>query len=99
MMERGNKMLREWSKRDGRQIYRYTQVYDVANIGMYYSGPHGRKHLDPIKWVMNDISQMLYPDTVVKIFIVNAPAVFRMVWSVINLWFSDDMKERMSIHA
>merc|ERR1712003_569921 len=25
MMERGNKMLREWSKKDGRQIYRYTQ--------------------------------------------------------------------------
>jgi len=92
MMERGNKMLEKWSEETGVETYRYTQVYDVAKIGMYY-----RKYMDPIKWVMNDISQMLYPDTVCRIFIVNAPAVFRMVWSVIKCWFCDDMKERMII--
>lgn len=70
------------SKASGVQRYKHTMIVDLHNISM--SMLMGKKK-NLIKKIF-DIGSTYYPETMFKIYLINAPMVFRAIWAVIKPW-------------
>eukprot|EP00668_Euglena_longa_P033289 GGOE01042831.1.p1 GENE.GGOE01042831.1~~GGOE01042831.1.p1 ORF type:complete len:317 (+),score=91.54 GGOE01042831.1:19-969(+) len=63
------------SEKLGKLIYKHVYIFDAGGLGM-----------DILKWRQHmqaifHVAQYYYPETLYRLFIVNAPMVFRMIWS------------------
>ena len=66
----------------GVRRYKHTAVIDLSGLSMSMLSGNRRAML---KRVM-DIGKYLFPETCWKIYILNAPFVFRAVWHIIKPW-------------
>lgn len=70
------------SNASGVQRYKHTMLVDLHNISM--SMLMGKKK-NLMKKIF-DIGSTYYPETMFKIYLVNAPMVFRAIWAIIKPW-------------
>merc|ERR1719198_521981 len=45
------------------------------------------------------IGSDFYPETVWKIFVINAPFVFRTAWKVVKMWVHPVTQAKLSVHS
>jgi len=86
-------MKRELTEKTGQLTYKSIVIMDMADFG--------RKHLsskfsDPIKAIIH-IDQYYYPETLQKLFLINCPFVFRMMWAIIRPWLHPLTASRIEI--
>ena len=77
----------------GARRYKHTSVIDLSGLSTALLAGHRRAL---IKRVM-DIGTHLYPETAWKIYILNAPLVFRAVWLVVKPWLHPKTLAKISI--
>eukprot|EP00047_Mylnosiga_fluctuans_P002202 m.223590 g.223590 ORF g.223590 m.223590 type:complete len:308 (+) comp10947_c0_seq1:28-951(+) len=70
------------SKASGTQRYKHIIVADLSGLGMSILGSHKR---GIIKAIM-DVGANYFPESIWKIFLINAPFVFRAIWAVVKPW-------------
>ena len=44
------------------------------------------------------ISQKYYPETLEKMFIINAPWLFRTIWTIVKGWLHKNTSRKISMH-
>lgn len=66
----------------GTQRYKHNIIIDLSGLGMSLLASH-KRHV--IKMVM-DVSANYFPECVWKIYVINAPFVFRAMWAVVKPW-------------
>eukprot|EP00455_Lapot_gusevi_P031720 TRINITY_DN344_c0_g2_i6.p2 TRINITY_DN344_c0_g2~~TRINITY_DN344_c0_g2_i6.p2 ORF type:complete len:253 (-),score=82.20 TRINITY_DN344_c0_g2_i6:605-1363(-) len=81
------------SEQTGKLVYKHTVIMDLEGLG--------RKHLSknfytPIK-SMIDIDQYYYPETLWRLYIINAPFIFKMLWSAVKPWIHPITRERIQV--
>merc|ERR1712146_666530 len=62
-------------------------------IGMGHSGG---KFTNPAKALM-DIDQKHYPESMLKMYLVNVPWVFKMIWKVVRPWLHPVTQEKIHV--
>ena len=70
-----------------------VSVLDLNGIGM---GHTGSKFTEPARALM-DIDQWFYPESMQKMYIVNAPWVFKMIWKVVRPWLHPITQEKIHV--
>mmetsp|Transcript_36820 Transcript_36820/g.87137 ORF Transcript_36820/g.87137 Transcript_36820/m.87137 type:complete len:348 (-) Transcript_36820:115-1158(-) len=70
------------SKQTGAQRYKHTLLVDLSGMSMGMLRGQKRALLKHIF----DIGSTYYPETMWKIYLVNAPMVFRAIWTIIKPW-------------
>lgn len=81
------------TRESGYLTYKGVIIMDLQDLG--------RKHLSSsftgtIKSIVNS-DQYYYPETLYKFFIVNAPLLFKMLWSVVRPWLHPITQKRITI--
>lgn len=77
----------------GVRRYKHTLIIDLSGLSMSLLAGHRRAL---IKRVL-DIGTHLYPETAWKIYILNAPLVFRAVWAIIKPWLHPKTLAKINI--
>ena len=75
-------LKRERFASTGKRRYKHTAILDLAGVGM--SLLSGRKR--GLLKLVTDIGTDFYPETAWKIYIINAPLIFRAIWTVVKPW-------------
>jgi hypothetical protein len=60
--------------------YKHIAIIDMQGLGFAHMG---KEFYGPMKQII-DIDQYFYPDTLWRMFIVNAPFVFRALWAIVS---------------
>ncbi|DBA01766.1 TPA: hypothetical protein N0F65_010176 [Lagenidium giganteum] len=81
------------SKRMGRRVYKHICIVDLKGLGMKHCGPSVIQHLKPIF----DVGQLYYPETLHRLYLVNAPMVFYGVWKVIGSLIDPETREKIQV--
>ncbi|ORY93270.1 CRAL-TRIO domain-containing protein [Syncephalastrum racemosum] len=79
--------------RVGQPVYRETVIFDCENLGMKQFQMNALQYLK----VVADIIQHYYPETLNKLFVVNAPHAFVTIWHVIRRWLEPRTIEKVCI--
>lgn len=62
--------------------YKHVSILDFSGFGTKHMGAQFRK---PMKEVLDQL-QFYYPEVVKKLYVVNAPMIFRMLWRMVKPW-------------
>jgi len=76
------KMKRHANAKSGMRMYKTVSVLDLNGIGMSHASS---KFTGPARSVM-DIDQWFYPESLQKMYVVNAPWIFKTIWAVVKPW-------------
>lgn len=87
------KMKEEASEKAGMRLYKMVSVLDLDGIGMAHTGS---KFTGPARALM-DIDQWFYPESMQKMYVVNAPWVFKMIWKVVRPWLHPITQEKIQV--
>ncbi|CAO3685259.1 unnamed protein product [Umbelopsis vinacea] len=70
------------SKKAGKVINRETVIFDCTGMGWH------QFHMPALQYLraVSDTDQKFYPETINKLFIVNAPSAFVIVWKMVKGW-------------
>lgn len=69
-------------QRLGKQMYKHIVILDLKGFGSKHMG---QKFRGPMN-AMVHIDQNYYPETLYRMFIVNSPWVFKMLWAIVRPW-------------
>lgn len=72
----------ERSRHHGAQRYKHIIIADLNGLGLGILAGHRR---NVIKHVM-DVGANFFPESAWKIFLINAPFMFRAVWAIVKPW-------------
>mmetsp|Transcript_34179 Transcript_34179/g.61636 ORF Transcript_34179/g.61636 Transcript_34179/m.61636 type:complete len:272 (-) Transcript_34179:466-1281(-) len=86
-------ILVECSKDAGKPILTKTVIIDMKGISMKNFGSAARKILRSVA----AIDQDYYPEHLGQMFIVNAPTIFRAIWSVVNPLLEERTRRKILI--
>jgi len=79
-MKRLSDSKRAQSQKYKQLIYKHVMVMDMSG----FSAAHfGQKHRHLVQEVIGE-EQHLFPETLYKLYLINAPFAFRMVWKIIS---------------
>ncbi|OQR82948.1 hypothetical protein ACHHYP_15282 [Achlya hypogyna] len=92
-MERLRAEMTAVSKRVGRRIYRHICIFDLSGIGLKHMAPSVINFLKPIF----DLGQVYYPESLFRMYLVNAPFVFWGTWKIISNFIDPETKEKIQI--
>ncbi|KDO28771.1 hypothetical protein SPRG_19985 [Saprolegnia parasitica CBS 223.65] len=92
-MERLRAEMAAVSKRAGRRIYRHICIFDLSGIGLKHMAPSVINFLKPIF----DLGQVYYPESLFRMYLVNAPFVFWGTWKIISNFIDPETKEKIQI--
>jgi len=76
------KMVEEHLKTTGKRIYKMVSILDLDGVGM---GHMSGSFTGPARSTM-DIDQWFYPESVQKLYVINAPWVFKAIWAIVKPW-------------
>lgn len=91
-MERLEAIKAEISEKSGHRTYKHVVILDLAGFGF----KHCSKKLYAQINSMVDIYQYFYPEALVRLFIINAPFVFKALWAVVSPWLHPATREQIS---
>ncbi|KAI8374128.1 CRAL-TRIO domain-containing protein [Radiomyces spectabilis] len=89
----GRVIMKESSERLQRIIHRETVIFDCSNMGIRQFHMNALYHLKAVA----DIVQHYYPETLHRLFIINAPSAFVMMWKVIRPWLNPGTLDKVQI--
>lgn len=81
------------SLKEGRLIETFVSVIDVSGISLLQFSPTVSKLIKKIIKMTSDN----FPETLHKMYIVNAPRVFSGIWSMIKPWLDEKTQKKISI--
>ncbi|KAG2182047.1 hypothetical protein INT43_006973 [Umbelopsis isabellina] len=84
---------KQCSAKAGKVINRETVVFDCTGMGWY------QFHMPALQYLraVSDSDQKYYPETMNKLFIVNAPSAFVYVWKMVKGWLDPGTIEKIQI--
>lgn len=80
----------------GKRVEQTFLVVDLKNVNI--SRMFDSKFKDFLKFV-SVMSQDYYPEMLGKMFIVNAPFLFKGVWAVVKIWLDKKTKSKIEMHS
>eukprot|EP00479_Gromia_sphaerica_P011202 TRINITY_DN5431_c0_g1_i1.p1 TRINITY_DN5431_c0_g1~~TRINITY_DN5431_c0_g1_i1.p1 ORF type:complete len:298 (+),score=66.03 TRINITY_DN5431_c0_g1_i1:150-1043(+) len=80
--EQNEKLKEELSKKRNLLTYQHVAIIDMQGFGKKHMS---KQFLTPAKQCI-EMLQTYYPGTLYRMYIVNAPSVFRKVWTVVKRW-------------
>ncbi|OQR90598.1 hypothetical protein THRCLA_09263 [Thraustotheca clavata] len=92
-MERMHAEMNAVSKRVGRRIYKHICIFDLSGVGLKHLSPSVINFLKPIF----DLGQIYYPESLFRMYLVNAPFVFWGTWKIISNFIDPETKEKIQI--
>ena len=76
------------------QVKGMVLIFDLKNNGaLSLLKNEVKKHFKP----MIQIAQDNFPETIEKIYIINAPKLFSMFWAIVKLWLTQRTKNKVSL--
>ena len=80
MQEYMANLKQQVSKEKGVLVYKSIVIMDMSCLGMKHMSS---SFFGPIKSILN-IDQYYYPETMHKLYVINCPFVFRMMWNIVK---------------
>jgi len=74
-------------------IYKHVMVMDCSGFSMAH---FGQQYRNLVKEVIGD-EQHLFPETLYKLFIINAPLPFRMIWKILSTFIDPITVQKISV--
>eukprot|EP01083_Nonionella_stella_P073630 199296_1 len=93
MLEQLEGLKANISKETGHLTYKHIVVLDMSGFGYRHCS---KKFYDKLKEIIH-IDQYYYPESLFRLYIINAPAVFKILWSVVKAWLHPITRERISV--
>jgi hypothetical protein len=87
------KMKRKANAKSGHRMYKTVSILDLDGIGMGHSSS---KFTGPARSVM-DIDQWFYPESLQKMYVVNAPWVFKALWAIVRPWLHPITQSKIQV--
>lgn len=81
------------SQKRGVMLYKHNVILDLNGLGMSIMSSSFYK---PFKSLI-DIDQYYYPETLNKLYMVNAPWIFRTFWAIVKPWIDPATRERILV--
>lgn len=76
----------------GKTYYKHIVILDLGGFSMSHMGSTFRGAMHQ----MVDIDQNFYPETLYKMFVINAPFVFKAMWKLVSPWLDPITLQRIS---
>ena len=89
-LRRANDALPEEAQR---KVCRHIAIMDLDSLGMKH---YHSKGLDLLKQCIK-LDESCYPERLSRLFVVNAPTVFRIIWAVVKPWLDPRTLAKISI--
>ncbi|CDH50451.1 sec14 cytosolic [Lichtheimia corymbifera JMRC:FSU:9682] len=86
-------IMRDCSIKANKTINRETVIFDCTNMNW------GQFHMPALYFIkaISDTDQKYYPETLNKLYLVNAPSAFVMVWKIVKAWLDPGTIEKIQI--
>ena len=88
-----NRVLGPLSRRLGRRIYKTVTILDMAGVGREHLSSRFREY---IKMVI-EMPSLHYPETMWRMYIINTPRGFDMLWSLIRPFLHEGTRANIEI--
>lgn len=93
MQENLDLMKQESQERSGHRTYKSVVIMDLYDFGSKHLSSSFRGHLK----AMIDIDQFFYPESLTTLYIINAPFVFRAMWTIVKAFLHPLTKKKIQI--
>jgi len=93
MQEKLNFLKEKSSEETGHMTYKAIVIMDMSDLSRKHLGKSFR---GPIQEILQ-IDQYYYPESLYKLYLINCPLVFRMLWAVIKPWLHPLTAARINI--
>ncbi|CAO3597374.1 unnamed protein product [Absidia cylindrospora] len=86
-------VMKDCSKMAGKHINRETVIFDCTGMGW------NQLHMPAINLIrtISDVDQKYYPETLNKLFLVNAPGAFVYFWKIVKCWLDPGTINKIQI--
>ncbi|ORZ25586.1 CRAL-TRIO domain-containing protein [Absidia repens] len=86
-------IMKDCSKMAGKTINRETVIFDCTGMGW------SQFHMPAINLIrtISDVDQKYYPETLNRLFLVNAPGAFVYVWKIVKGWLDPGTIDKIQI--
>ncbi|KAI9320496.1 CRAL-TRIO domain-containing protein [Dichotomocladium elegans] len=86
-------IMRDCSITANRTINRETVIFDCTGMGWH------QFHMPALQFIraISDVDQKYYPETLNKLYLVNAPSAFVMVWKIVKGWLDPGTINKIQI--
>lgn len=92
-MERIQAQNKLVSKNLNRRIYKHIYILNLDGITRQHLSPSSLSLVQPLF----DMGQVYYPESLHRMYIINAPFYFRGIWAVISPWIDAETREKIHI--
>ncbi|KAF0684132.1 Aste57867_23862 [Aphanomyces stellatus] len=92
-LERVQAELASVSTRTGRLVYKHIYIFDLAGLAWKHVAPSVIGYLKPIF----DLGQVYYPESLFRMYLVNAPFIFCGTWKAISPWIDPETRQKIQI--
>ncbi|KAI8340691.1 CRAL-TRIO domain-containing protein [Chlamydoabsidia padenii] len=86
-------IMLEASERAGRPIHKETIIFDCTHMGLWQFHMSGLLKLKQVA----DYVQSYYPETLNRLFVVNAPSAFLVMWKIVKPWLNEKTLDKVQI--
>ncbi|ETV90740.1 hypothetical protein H310_14529 [Aphanomyces invadans] len=93
-LERIQAELGASSKRKGKLVYKHIYIFDLAGMAWKHVAPSVMSYLKPIF----DLGQVYYPESLFRMYLVNAPFVFWGTWKVVSSFIDPETRQKIQIY-
>ncbi len=92
-MEELTKVKWQITRDTGKLIYKHVHVIDLEGFGWKHTGSQFRSTIKKIMSIDSDF----YPETLQKLFVLNASWIFRTLWAIVSPWIHPLTKARITL--
>lgn len=90
-LEENARLCKESSEKLGKEVYQSVSIVDLAGLSM-----HHRHGLSFIK-ACAKIDEAYYPETMGKLYIINAPRLFPFFWGICKAWVHPNTQKKIEV--
>ncbi|ORZ02235.1 CRAL-TRIO domain-containing protein [Syncephalastrum racemosum] len=86
-------IMKDCSRKANKTINRETVIFDCTGMGWH------QFHMPALQYIraISDTDQKYYPETLNRLFLVNAPSAFVMVWKIVKGWLDPGTIDKIQI--
>ncbi|CAK4084431.1 unnamed protein product [Aphanomyces euteiches] len=92
-LERLQVEMQAASTRNGRRIYKHICIFDLSGVGLKHIAPKVINYFQPIF----SLGQQYYPESLHRLYLINAPFVFWGAWKVIQTFIDPETRDKIQI--